>query len=176
MRKSMVTLGLGLALSFGALGAAGAQSTQTPTPRQGQHEHEGMRGPGRRGGGFQKALLKGITLNADQQKRVDALRKDEQSRMQSQREQFGKVMADARQARERGDTASARKSMQEVRSQMEHQREQNIASLRAILTPDQQKLFDANVTEMKAHAKDRGFGNRTRKGDRAQGDRGQGQK
>ena len=152
MRKSLVSMGLGLALSFGAVGAAVAQSS--PAPDAGQHQRA-ERGPGRRGGGFDGALLKGITLNADQKARVEALRKDERSRMQADRQQFGKVMADARQARERGDTVTARAKMQEMRSHMEQLREQRIASLRAILTGDQQKQFDANLADFKAHAKDR---------------------
>jgi Spy/CpxP family protein refolding chaperone len=163
-------MGLGLALSLGAVAVASAQSTQ-PEARQGAGQRQrGEWGPGRRGG-FDKALLKGITLSADQQKRVDALRQDERSRMQADREQFGKVMADARQARERGDTAAAKAKMQEVRKHTEQLRDQRIASLRAILTSDQQKQFDSNLAAFKAHAK-----NRQAKGGfrRGQGERGQG--
>src|SRR5215813_7508296 len=104
MRKSLVSMGLGLALSLGAVGVASAQSS--PAPDAGQHQHA-QRGPGRRGG-FENALFKGITLTPAQKSRVDALRKDERSGMKADREKFGKVMADARQARERGDTATAR--------------------------------------------------------------------
>ena len=152
MRKSLVSMGLGLALSLGAVGVASAQSS--PAPDAGQHQHA-QRGPGRRGRGFENALLKGISLTADQKSRVDALRKDDRSSMKADREKFGKVMADARQARERGDTATARAKMMEMRTHMEQLREQRIASLRAILTSDQRKQFDSNLADFKAHAKDR---------------------
>ena len=165
MRKSFVSMGLGLALSLGAVGLAGAQSS--PAPEAGQHQHA-ERGPGRRGG-FEKALLKGITLSADQKTRVDALRKDERSRMENDRDSFGKVMADARQARQRGDTAAARAKMKEVRSHMEQLRDQRIASLRAILTSDQQKQFDANLADFKVHAKDREGREGFRRGQGGQG-------
>ena len=169
MRKSLVSMGLGLALSLGAVGVASAQST--PAPDAGQHQRA-ERGPGRRGG-YEKALLKGITLSPDQKARVDALRKDERTRMQGDRDQFGKVMADARQARERGDTAAARAKMTEVRSHMEKLRDERIASLRAILTRDQQKQFDATVADFKAHAKDREGKGGFRRGEAGQGGQGQ---
>ena len=99
------------------------------------------RGPG---GG---ELFKGITLTADQKTRLKDLRKAEKPN-----EQFRKAMEDARAARQRGDTAAARAQMQTLRPQMEQQRERQFAAMRAILTPDQQKQFDANVATWKQHA------------------------
>ena len=46
--------------------------------------------------------------------------------------------------------------MQQVRASMEKERGEHIAQVRAILTPDQQKQFDANVAEMKQHMAQRG--------------------
>ena len=137
MRKSTMAMALGLALSFGAVGAASAQSTQPAR----EHAERG----GRRGGG--EMLLKGITLSPDQKARLKALRRDEKS--DASREQFRKAMADARAARQRGDTAAAKAQMQSVRTQMEQARERQFASIRSILTPEQQKQFDANVAEWK---------------------------
>ena len=140
MRKSTMAMALGLALSFGAVGAASAQSTQQP---QGQeHAKRGMRnrGPGRE-------LFKGITLTADQKAKLQELRKSEKPN-----DQFRKAMEDARTARQRGDTAAARAQMQALRPQMEQQREHRFAAMRAILTADQQKQFDANLVQLKQNA------------------------
>jgi hypothetical protein len=69
--------------------------------------------------------------------------------MKKTREQFGAVMKEAREARERGDTTTARAKMEQVRAQMERQREHQIATLRTILNADQQKQLDANIAAMK---------------------------
>ena len=151
MRNTLTRMGLGLALVVGAAGAAAAQSTQRPnarpdTTQRGEHRRwDGERG-GRGGPGM---LLKGITLTDAQKTRVKALREEQKAEMQKNREHFGAVMQDARAARERGDTATARAKMAEVRSQMERQREHQIATLRTILTAEQQKQLDANIATMK---------------------------
>jgi Spy/CpxP family protein refolding chaperone len=145
MRRTSMAMALSLALSLGAVGAAAAQSAQAPQ----RVEHEGRgwgRGPG-------KGLMKGINLTADQKARLKELRKREQSDPSSQ--QFRKAMADARAARQRGDTAAARAQMQAMRPQMEQARERQVASIRSILTPDQQKQFDANLAQWKQHAGER---------------------
>jgi Spy/CpxP family protein refolding chaperone len=94
-------------------------------------------------------LLQGITLTDAQKTRIKALREEQKSEMQKTREQFGAVMQEARAARERGDTATARTKMEQVRSQMDRQREHQIAALRTILTAEQQKQLDANIAAMK---------------------------
>ncbi|HKO15855.1 MAG TPA: Spy/CpxP family protein refolding chaperone [Gemmatimonadaceae bacterium] len=157
MRKTMMSMGLGLALSLGAAGAVFAQSTQPAAPRdqsaQGHHERgqrgaRGERGPGR-------FLLKGITLSDAQKAQVKQLRESQRTQMQASRDQFRKEMQDARALREKGDTAGAKAKMQALRSTMQQNREREMASLRGILTPDQQKTFDANVAQMKERAQAR---------------------
>lgn len=161
MRKTTLVAALGLALSMGA-GAVAAQST-TPAPRDrgayGQDERgeRGRRGPdqarGRRGP--EAFLLKGITLSADQQKRVDALRQEQAQKSEASRDEFRKSMQEARAARERGDSATAQRIFEQNRQRMTQMRDQRIASLRSILTADQRKQFDANVAEMKQRAEKR---------------------
>jgi hypothetical protein len=76
-------------------------------------------------------------------------------------------MKEAREARERGDTASARAKMDQVRGQMERQRDQQIATLRTILNADQQKQLDANIAAMKErreHGGHRNHGDQPRAG------------
>ena len=84
--------------------------------------------------------------------------------MKKTREQFGAVMKEAREARERGDTTTARAKMEQVRSQMDQQRERQIASLRTILTVEQQKQLDANVAAWKDRAAKGNHGNKPRGG------------
>ena len=122
-------------------------------------------GPGRGGGGggggmmMEQMLLKGITLSQAQQAKIDSLRQSERAAMQGQRGQGGDFAA-IREAREKGDTATAQKLMAEQRAKMEKQRDAHLAALRALLTADQQKQFDANVAEMKQHRGEWGRGMR----------------
>src|SRR5689334_6983331 len=142
MRKTTMAVALGLALSFGAVGVASAQATQQP--QRTEHGGRGWRsGPG-------KGLMRGINLTDAQKAKLKDLRKDDKSNASN--EQFRKAMADARAARQRGDTAAARAQMQALRPQMEQARERQVAAMRSILTPDQQKQFDANLAAMKQHA------------------------
>ena len=181
MRKTMTRMGLGLALVIGAASAAAAQSTRPDVrpdsarrERGERGEQGGERGMGRRGfGGPERALLRGITLTEAQKTRLEALRKEHQPEMQKTREQFGAVMKEAREARQRGDTATARTKMEQVRTAMNAQRERQFAALRTILTAEQQKQFDANVAAMKERGakgehRDRGDrrGQRDDRGDR----------
>lgn len=152
MRKIMTRMGLGLALVVGATGAVAAQSTRPDTnrpdatrPERGDRADRGTRRQGGPGG----ALLKGITLTDAQKAQLETLRREQEPQMKQHREQFGAVMKEAREARQRGDTATARAKMQQVRTEMERQRERQVASLRSILTADQQRQFDANVTAWK---------------------------
>ena len=143
MRKTMMASALGLALSLGAVGVASAQATQQP-----QRQEQGERGMRRRGPGGE--LFKGITLTADQKAKLKDLRKNEKPN-----DEFRTAMENARAARQRGDTAAARAQMQALRPQMEQARERQVAAMRSILTPEQQKQFDANVATWKQHAAER---------------------
>jgi len=160
MRKTMTRMGLGLALVVGAAGAAAAQSTRPDTrpdsaqTKRGERGDRGMRGRGL--GGPNGALLKGITLTDAQKTKVQALRKEQRSEMEKNREQFSAVMKEARDARQRGDTVTARAKMEQVRAQMTEQRERQVASLRTILTAEQQKQLDANVAEWKERGREGG--------------------
>ena len=157
MRKTMTRMGLGLALVVGAAGAAAAQSTRPGNRPDATQSERGERGTRRRGpGGPDGALLKGITLTDAQKTRLQELRKDNRAEMEKTREQFGAVMKEAREARQRGDTATARAKMEQVRAQMDKQREHQIASLRTVLTAEQQKQLDANVAQWKERARDGG--------------------
>ena len=166
MRKTMTRMGLGLALVVGAAGAAAAQSTrpdnrpdtaQAERGARGDRSARGERGMRRSGpGGRDGALLKGITLTDAQKTKLQELRKAQRSEMEKNRDQFSAVMKEAREARERGDTVTARSKMEQVRTEMDKQRERQIASLRTILTAEQQKQLDANVAEWKERGRQSG--------------------
>ena len=172
MRKTMTRMGLGLALIVGAAGAAAAQGTRPDarpdSARRERGEWKGERGMrrGGPGGGREGALLRGITLTDAQKTRIQELRKAQEPEMKKSREQFGAVMKEARDARQRGDTATARAKMAQVRTAMDAQRERQIASLRTILTADQQKQLDANIATMKERAAKGDRGSRGGRGDR----------
>lgn len=90
-----------------------------------------------RGGGppqSGKGLLTGITLTAAQQKQVDSLWAAHQPRRDSMRAMM--------QSGQRPDSAQ--------RAAMRAVRDENAKEIRAILTPDQQKVFEKNVEEMRA--------------------------
>ena len=123
-----------------ALGAACAQKpataqTTTPSPQVSTQQDGGER-RGRRGGDRSQALFNGITLTADQQTQVQAIRERHRSEMQ------------ALNPRENPDDRT--KMMQNMQTQM--------AEIRAVLTPDQQTQFDKNVAEMRDRMQQRGGG------------------
>ena len=76
MTKMTVIAALATLASAGALHAQSAQQPQQPR----QHAEDG-RGPGgRRGGGMNQMLLKGITLSAAQKAKLQELRQAERSK------------------------------------------------------------------------------------------------
>jgi hypothetical protein len=186
MRKQ-IALGLGLAVTLGAAGVTGAQiaqqgasakqqvAQQDSTKRRGPGGEHGARGARRGPGGPGGFLLRGITLSADQQKRLEALRpaRGEQGAPQDpQRAKVRALMDEARDARQRGDSAAAAAKFQQARTLMTQQREQQVAQIRSILTAEQRVQFDKNVAEMKQREGERGQrgfgpgGERGRRGER----------
>jgi Spy/CpxP family protein refolding chaperone len=159
MRNKTMAMALALALSFGAVGVASAQAPQQQ-PQQREHAQRGWE----RGHGEQ--LFKGITLTAEQKAKLRDLRKNEQNN--ASREQFRKAMADARAARQHGDTAAAKAQMEALRTQMQQRQEQRLATIRSILTPEQQRQFDANVAQWKERVAQRRAEHKDGKDGRAQ--------
>jgi|SRR5687767_13730376 len=169
MRKIMTSLGLGLALTVGTAGVVAAQSARPDTARpersdrgdRGEHGDGGMR----RRGGPDGALLKGITLSEAQKTQLATLRESQRVEMQKNREQFSAERKEVRQAREKGDTATARAKMTALRTQLTQQRERHIGSVRAILTAEQRTKFDANVSALEERGKRGASGERGPRGD-----------
>ena len=124
-----------VALCIGlALGAAAVAGAQSP----------GGEGGGGGGGGFagrrMQRLLQGITLTAEQQAKVDSIT----AKYRAQMPPFtpGALPDSATRAK--------------MRTLFGNQDEE----IRALLTPDQQKIWDRNVTEMRNRMQQRAPGNR----------------
>ena len=152
MNKMTVIAALATLAGAGVLQAQNAQQPQQPR----QHAEDG-RGPGgRRGGGMDRMLLKGITLSDAQKAKLQELHQAERAKMQAngQRGQNSEFQA-IRDARQKGDTATANRLMQEARARMEARRDEQFKAIRGLLTPDQATQFDANVAEMKQHQGER---------------------
>jgi Spy/CpxP family protein refolding chaperone len=158
MRKTTL-LGLGLALTLGAAGTTTAQ--QVPPPDRPRADRSDVRrGPDgdrvRRHGGPDAALLQGITLSEDQKVKLSELQNQRRTAMQASREAHRAAIQSAREARARGDTATLEAQMSAMRQQMERSRETYLASVRSLLTTEQQTQFDANVAEMQKQRAERG--------------------
>lgn len=161
MKKTAFLAALGVALSAAA---AMAQSPVPAAPQQQQQHERGAWQKGRRQGEGFGALLKGITLTDAQKAQLKQLHQNERGAMQEGRAGApDNVRQQIQAARQRGDTVTARRLMAQARSQMEARREQQIAAVRAILTPAQQAQFDQNVAQLKqrmakAQGRERGRG------------------
>ena len=134
-----------------AVSLAGAQAVRAQTPSDSApHRWGGRGGPGGPGM-MEHALFKNITLTDAQKAKLAEFQKTAHASMTAdsgaRRAEFDAV----REARQSGDTATANRLMAEQRTKMEQQFAAHTAALRQILTPDQQKQFDANVAEMKSH-------------------------
>jgi Spy/CpxP family protein refolding chaperone len=134
---SLLALAAGLAAC--THNSSSAATTIEPAPSSTNRAPEGPGAPGgpaARGGrgGFgaaQEMLLRGITLSADQQQRVDSIRASYRTQMEASRNQSS------------GDREAMRGQM---RTMMEKQQ----ADIRAVLTADQQAQFDRNVAEIRS--------------------------
>lgn len=134
MARSLVPV-LSLAALLAACSHNSTTAGSTIEPGAANGSVADVRGPGGRGGRdfgrAEQVLLRGITLSADQQRRVDSIRASYRTQMDQMRQQSG------------GDRDATRTQM---RTMMERQQ----ADIRAVLTPDQQTQFDQNVAEMRS--------------------------
>jgi Spy/CpxP family protein refolding chaperone len=142
MKKSLI-----VAVATGAVLAACAQkpaTTATPSTAQTSTADAGGMGGGpggRRGGAgaegrqrMEAMLFNGITLSADQQTQIDSIR--------------ARHRADAQGLDPRNNADDRQKMMQSMQAQM--------TEIRAVLTADQQTVFDQNVQQMRDRRGQRG--------------------
>ena len=141
------SIALGLAVLAGAAPVVHAQATQQPAPRAERHEFAGRRR------NLMRGLFHGIKLTDAEKASVKAVREKYQPQFASLFKSMRPELQQARAARQRGDSAAAKEAFEKTRDQREQARklmEQARQEVRAALTPDHQKQFDANVARMRA--------------------------
>ncbi len=102
---------------------------------------------------MRRQLFKGVKLSEQQKAQIKAINQKYQAQAKQAREALRPAMQEARADRQKGDTAAARAVFERNRPQFEQMRkarEQELQEIRGVLTPDQQKQFDANVAQLKA--------------------------
>jgi Spy/CpxP family protein refolding chaperone len=149
---------------LGVAGVSAAQSPTTPKTRTDSgYSRRGARpdgqfrkgpGGGREGRGFGRDL----NLTDAQKTQVKAIRQKYQPQNQALRDRAKPFMEAAHTARQKGDSVAFRSNMEKARQVMQSGQSvhtQEMAEIRAILTPDQQAKFDA---QQKASAERRAKG------------------
>ena len=147
---------LGAAIVFGVSVTATAQPPVRGTARaiandttRARHR-DGARGAARQRSGraFGRALLRGVTLTDAQKQQVQAIQQKYAGERRTLAEQLRPAGATAGQ-RVRPDSAQRAALQTQARSLMDKQ----LAEVRGVLTPEQQKTFDANVASFRDRAK-----------------------
>ena len=142
MRNSRV-IGFAIAgiLSLGTLAQA-----QTSTTRPEHQRH--AQGRGMRGGPGRGQLLRGITLSDAEKTRVKAIRTKYQAETKTLRESLRPAMQEMRAARQKRDSVAVKAAWDRTtddRQKLQALMQRERADVRAALTPEHQKTFDANV-------------------------------
>jgi protein CpxP len=145
MRKIRV-MALVAAALVSSVSFAGAQAT-TPNAEGARHAMgRGMEGrPGRNG------LFRGVNLSDAEKAQIKQVREKYQGETKGLRESLKPAMQEARAARQKGDSVAAKAAWDrsaadrdKLRALMERER----ADIRASLSPENQKRFDANVQQL----------------------------
>jgi Spy/CpxP family protein refolding chaperone len=145
MRKTRV-LALVVASLVSTASFAGAQAT-TPAPQAGRHAMG--RGEGRRGG-ERGGELRGLKLSDAEKASIKTIRTKYAAEGKTLRESMKPVMQEARTLRQKGDTAGLRALWEKNKASRDQGQALQVrrqAEIRAALSADNQKLFDANVAQ-----------------------------
>jgi Spy/CpxP family protein refolding chaperone len=138
MRKSRV-VGFAIAgiLSIGTIAQAQSATTQ-PQHQRRSAMHEGRGGRGRAG------LLRGITLSDAEKTRVKAIH----AKYGTEAKSLRPAMQEARAARQKHDSAAVKAAWDKTagdRQKLQALMQRERAEIRSALTPENQKVFDANA-------------------------------
>lgn len=147
MRKSRV-LALVVASLVSTASFAGAQAPVTGA--QGERHEMGGGVEGRRGGGRDRALH-GLKLSDAEQAKVKEVHARYAAEGKALRESMKPVMEEARTLRQKGDTAGLRALWDRNkagRDKIQALQARQQAEIRTALSPENQKLFDANVQQL----------------------------
>ncbi len=148
--------GLALALTLGSASLVAAQQPAQGQAPAAQQQHQwGRRGMRNGQRNLRRQLFKDVKLTDQQKAQIKAINQKYRAQAKQAREALRPAMQEARADRQKGDTAAARAIFERNRPQLEQMRkarEQELQQIRAVLTPDQQKQFDANAAQLKARA------------------------
>ena len=157
MRKSRV-IGFAIAAILSVGTVAQAQSTSTQ-PREPRH----ATGRAARGGQGRGGLLRGVTLSDAEKTRVKAIHAKYANEAKALRETLRPAMQDVRAARQKHDSVAVKAAWDRTaadRQKLQALMQRERAEIRAALTPENQKVFDANAKvmeqrrgELKKHGK-----------------------
>lgn len=145
MRKTRV-LALVIASLVSTASFAGAQAP-TDAP-QGGRQAMGRGMEGRRGG--ERGVMRGLKLSDAEKAKVKEIRTRQIAENKSLRESMKPTMQEAKALRQKGDTAGLRALWEKNkagRDQMQALQVRQQAEIRTALSPENQKLFDANVQQ-----------------------------
>ncbi len=135
MKRGILTA-IAVAATMATVPALHAQVVTTqPGVRTGMHN-----------GARHEQMMEQLGLTASQKAQVKAIHAKYEPQIKAERERMRPQMEAARAARAKGDTAAAHADRANLRTSMEPMRkihEQEMAEVRAILTPAQQAKFDA---------------------------------
>ena len=133
--------------------SASVVQAQSPVPGAGAGQAAMGHGKGMgRGHGGRGGLMRGLKLSDTERAKLKEIHAKYKTESKSLRESLKPAMQDARAARQKGDTAAARAAWDRTKSDREKvralmERERN--ELRGALSAENQRQFDANVSQMK---------------------------
>jgi Spy/CpxP family protein refolding chaperone len=156
------TAAFGAALVFAAATGAAAQQTDAGHHRGRHGDRQSAATPAGRQGSL-RGLFRGVNLTDAQKSQVKVIRERYQPQFKALRDSVRPAFEQARAARQRGDTLAARQAWAQTGGERQRMRElmqREAGEVRAILTPDQQKVFDQNVAAMRERVRDRMAGGR----------------
>jgi protein CpxP len=142
MRKSRV---VGFAIA-GILSVSTIAHAQSTTTQPQQHRHATRNDA--RGGRGRAGLLRGIKLSDAEKTQVKAVHAKYSTEAKSLRESLRPAMQEARAARQKHDSAAvkvAREKSAGDRQKLQALMQRERAEIRSALTPEHQKMFDANA-------------------------------
>jgi Spy/CpxP family protein refolding chaperone len=131
-----------------------AQAQSATTQRQEQRHATGR---DVRGGRGRAGLLRGITLSDAEKTQMKAIRTKYAAEARSLRESMRPAMQDLRSARQKRDSVAVKAAWDRTageRQQIEALMQRQRAEMRTALTPEHQKVFDANVKTLEQRRAD----------------------
>ncbi|MDB4883875.1 MAG: hypothetical protein JWL95_2641 [Gemmatimonadetes bacterium] len=163
MRKTQV---IGFVVALMSVASIAQAQASAPNAR---HEQRAA-GRGVEGREGRNGLLRGITLSDAEKARVKQIQSKYRTESKSLRESMKPAMQDARAARQKGDTAGMQAAWNRTagdRTKLHALMEREGTELRTALSPENQRLFDANAKQLeqrRAEMKKNGKGDRAGRG------------